>query len=39
MFCTPTIRNIALTKTLIDGGTGLNVISIETFEMLQVPYD
>jgi hypothetical protein len=39
MLCTPTISNIAVTKTLIDGGAGLNMISIETFEQLQVPYD
>ncbi|XP_073353820.1 uncharacterized protein [Aegilops tauschii subsp. strangulata] len=39
MLCTPTISNVAITKTLIDGGAGLNVISIATFEMLQVPYD
>ena len=32
--CTPTINNITLTKTLLDGGEGLNVISIETFEKL-----
>ena len=35
----PTINNIAVTKTLIDGGAGLNVISVEAFEQLQVPYD
>jgi hypothetical protein len=39
MLCTPTISNIAVTKTLIDGGTGLNVLSIETFEQLQLPYE
>jgi hypothetical protein len=38
MLCTPTISNVMVTKTLIDGGAGLNVISIETFETLQVPY-
>jgi hypothetical protein len=38
MLCTPTISNIAITKTLIDGGAGLNMISVETFELLQVPY-
>ena len=27
------------TKTLLDGGAGLNVISVETFEKLQVPYE
>ena len=39
MLCTPTISNTAVTKTLIDGGAGLDMISIETFETLQVPYD
>jgi hypothetical protein len=39
MLCTPTISNVAVTKTLIDGGAGLNVLSVETFERLQVPYD
>ena len=37
--CTPTINNIAVSKTLIDGGAGLSVISVETFEKLQVPYE
>ena len=32
LVCTPTIKNIAVTKTLLDGGAGLNVISVETFE-------
>lgn len=35
----PTINNIAVTKMLIDGGAGLSVISIETFDRMQVPYD
>jgi hypothetical protein len=39
MLCTPTISNVLVTKTLIDGDAGLNVLSVETFEMLQVPYD
>lgn len=39
MLCMPTINNIAVTKTLVDGGAGVNVISIETFEKLQVPYE
>ena len=33
------MNNIAVSKTLIDGGAGLNVISVETFEKLQVPYE
>jgi hypothetical protein len=36
--CSPTISNVLVTKTLIDGGAGLNVLSVETFNMLQVPY-
>ena len=39
MVCTPTINNIAVSKTLIDGGAGLNVISVETFDKMQVPYE
>ena len=29
LVCTPTINNIAVSKTLIDGGAGLSVISVE----------
>ena len=36
---TPTISNIAVSKTLIDGGAGLNVLSIDAFERMQVPYE
>jgi hypothetical protein len=36
--CTPTINNIAVNGTLIDGGAGLNIISIEVFEKMQVSY-
>ena len=39
MLCSPVISNVLVTKTLIDGGAGLNVFSIETFDHLQVPYD
>ena len=39
MLCTPVISNVQVTKTLIDGGTGLNVLFVETFNNLQVPYD
>ena len=35
---TPTTQEF-ITKTLIDGGAGPNVLSIETFDRLQVPYD
>ena len=37
--CSPVISNVQVTKTLIDGGAGLNVLSVETFDNLQVPYD
>jgi hypothetical protein len=36
--CTPTINNIAVNHTLIDGGAALNIISVEVFEKMQVPY-
>jgi hypothetical protein len=36
--CTPTINNIVVNRTLIDRGAGLNIISIEVFEKMQVPY-
>ena len=39
MLCSPVISNVQVTKTLIDGGAGLNVLSVETFDSLQVPYD
>jgi hypothetical protein len=38
LLCTPTINNIAVNHTLIDGGAGLNIIFIEVFEKMQVPY-
>jgi hypothetical protein len=38
IICTPTIKNIAFNYTLIDEGAGLNIISIEVFEKMQVPY-
>ena len=28
MLCTPTICSVAVTKTLINGGAGLNVLSV-----------
>jgi hypothetical protein len=34
LLCTPTINNIAVNCTLIDGGAGLNIISIEVFEKM-----
>src|SRR4051812_34742438 len=39
MLCSPVISNVLVTRTLIDGGAGLNVLSMETFNNLQVPYD
>jgi hypothetical protein len=38
LLCTPTINNIAVNHTLIDGGAGLNIISVEVFKKMQVPY-
>jgi hypothetical protein len=38
LLCTPTINNVAVNRTLIDGGAGLNIISVEIFEKMQVPY-
>ena len=37
MLYTPTICNVAVTKTLIDGGAGLNMLSAEAFSLLHVP--
>lgn len=37
MLCTPTICNVAITKTLIDGGAGLKLLSVEAFSLLHVP--
>ena len=39
MLCSPVISNVQVTRTLIDGGAGLNVLSVEMFDNLQVPYD
>lgn len=38
LFCTPVISNVVVTKMLINGGACLNVLSVETFETLQMPY-
>ena len=38
MLCTPTICHVAVTKTLIDGGAGLDVLSVEAFGLLHVPH-
>lgn len=37
MLCMPTICNVAVTKTLINGGSGLNMLSVEAFSLLHVP--
>ena len=39
MLCSPVISNVQVTKTLIDGGAGLNALSVDTFDNLQVPYE
>ena len=39
MLCSPVISNVQVTKTLIDGGAGLNVLSVDTFDNLQLPYE
>ena len=36
MLRTPTISQVAVTRTLIDGGAGLNVLSVEAFSLLHV---
>lgn len=38
MLCSPVISNAVITKTLIKGGAWLNVLSVKTFNRLQVPY-
>ena len=39
MLCSPIISNVLVIRTLINGGAGLNILSVETFNNLQVPYD
>ena len=39
MLCTPTICSVSVTKTLIDGGAGLNMLSVEAFGLLHVPLE
>jgi hypothetical protein len=38
LLCTPTMNNVTVNRTLIDGGAGLNIISVEIFEKMQVLY-
>src|SRR5206468_3913711 len=35
---TPTIRNIKVGRVLIDGGSGLNILSSRLFERMQIPH-
>ena len=39
MLCSPVISNVQVTKTLIDDGAGLSVLSVDTFDNLRVPYE
>ncbi|XP_073360107.1 uncharacterized protein [Aegilops tauschii subsp. strangulata] len=39
MLCTPTISKVAVTRTLIYDGAGLNILFVEAFNQLHVPYD
>jgi hypothetical protein len=38
LLCTANINNITVNRTLINGGVGLNIISLEVFEKMQVLY-
>ena len=37
MLVSPTIRNLKVTKMLVDGGAGLNLISPVVIKRLQIP--
>ena len=37
MLVSPTIRNLKVTKVLVDGGAGLNLISPTMIKKLQIP--
>ena len=39
MVCSPIIGGSTVFRTLIDGGAGLNVLSVEAFDKLGVPCD
>ena len=39
LVCTPTVNNIAIGKTLIDGGAGLNVLALRIFEKMQILHE
>ena len=36
MVCTHTVNDVAVSKTLIDGGAGLNVLTVETFKKMKL---
>ncbi|KAI4992056.1 hypothetical protein ZWY2020_041919 [Hordeum vulgare] len=38
VMCTPTISNVLVNKTLMNSGARLNVLSVETFETLELLY-
>jgi hypothetical protein len=38
LLCMPTINNITVNRTLIDGEASINIISVEVFEKMQVLY-
>ena len=37
MLVSPTIRNLKVTKVLVDGGAGLNLVSPAVIKKLQIP--
>ena len=37
LIMSPTIQNLAVSKMLVDGGAGLNLLSIKVMERLQIP--
>ena len=39
MLCTPTICQVAITRTLVDGGAGLSMLSVEAVNLLRIPLE
>ena len=39
LICTPTINNVSVARTLVDGGAGVHLLTIQAFVKLQVPFD
>ena len=39
MLCTTTICQVAVTRTLIDGGAGLSMLLVGAFSLLHVPLE